>query len=103
MEGLKELAPDGYLPVQVITAQLGHKLRALHAGVKDFISKPFKLTEVLARVRNMLEVPLMHKEMRNSNYALEQRVRERSAELKESHLETIFSMTCAAEHSDKPL
>ena len=45
MEGLKEIEIDGYLPVLVITAQPGHKLRALAAGAKDFISKPFDLME----------------------------------------------------------
>ena len=60
MEGLKDIETDGYLPVLVITAQPDHKLRALNAGAKDFISKPFDLAEVLIRVRNMLEVRLLH-------------------------------------------
>ncbi len=101
MEGLKELAPDGYLPVLVITAQPGHKLRALQAGAKDFISKPFELAEVLARVHNMLDVSLMHKALQDCNDALEKRVRERTVDLQESYLETIFSMTRAAEHKDE--
>ena len=101
MEALKELEPDGYLPVLVITAQPGHKLRALQAGAKDFIGKPFELAEVLARVRNMLEVRLLHKELHKSNDVLEQRVRERTADLQESYLETIFTMTRAAEHKDQ--
>src|ERR1019366_10356432 len=50
MERLKEIETDGYLPVLVITAQPEHKLRALKAGAKDFISKPFDLGEVLIRV-----------------------------------------------------
>jgi putative two-component system response regulator len=101
MEGLKEMEPDGYLPVIVITAQPGHKLRALKAGAKDFISKPFELAEVLARVRNMLEVRLLHKELHKYNDVLEQRVRERTADLQEGYLETIFTMTRAAEHKDE--
>jgi diguanylate cyclase (GGDEF)-like protein len=60
MEGLDEIEPGGYLPVLVITAQPQQKLRALQAGAKDFISKPFDLAEVLARVHNMLEVRLLH-------------------------------------------
>ena len=60
MEGLKEIEEDGYLPVLVITAQPDHKLRALEAGAKDFVSKPLDLAEVLARVYNMLEVRLLH-------------------------------------------
>jgi len=60
MEGLKEIEADSYLPVLVITAQPDQKLRALRAGAKDFVSKPFDLAEVLARVHNMLEVRLLH-------------------------------------------
>ena len=101
MEGLKEIEPDGYLPVLVITAQPGHKLRALEAGAKDFVSKPFELPEVLARVHNMLEVRLLHKALRDYNDTLEHRVRERTADLQEGYLETIFTMTRAAEHKDK--
>ena len=42
MEALKETKTDGYLPVLVITAQPDHKLRALGAGAKDFVAKPFE-------------------------------------------------------------
>ena len=62
MEGLKAIETEGYLPVLVITAEPGHKLRALQAGAKDFISKPIDLVEVQTRVHNMLEVRLLHKE-----------------------------------------
>jgi signal transduction histidine kinase len=62
MECLKEIETGGYLPVLVITAKPDHKLRALKAGAKDFISKPFDLPEVLIRVYNMLEVRLLHLE-----------------------------------------
>ena len=60
MEGLKTLEANCYLPVLVITAQPDHKLRALRAGAKDFVSKPFDLAEVLMRVHNLLEVRLLH-------------------------------------------
>jgi two-component system cell cycle response regulator len=60
MEGLKEIEIDGYLSVLAVTAQPAHKLRALQGGAKDFLSKPFDLAEVLARVHNMLEVRLLH-------------------------------------------
>ena len=63
MEGLKTNITDSYLPVIVITAQPGHKLRALQAGAKDFISKPFDLAEVKTRIHNMLEVRLLYKKL----------------------------------------
>src|SRR5512140_2423030 len=46
MENLKAIEMEGYIPVLVITAQPAHKLKALQAGAKDFVSKPFDLTEV---------------------------------------------------------
>ena len=84
MEGLKTNDADGYLPVLVITAQPGHKLRALQAGAKDFISKPFDLVEVKTRIHNMLEVRLLYKKIKNYSKVLEQTVQERTAELRES-------------------
>src|SRR5271165_5552488 len=65
MEFLKEIEAGGYLPVLVITAQPSHKLRALQAGAKDFVSKPFDLAELRARVHNILEVRLLHLEAKN--------------------------------------
>jgi PAS domain S-box-containing protein len=84
MEGLKTNAADSYLPVIVLTAQPGHKLRALRAGAKDFISKPFDLVEVKTRIHNMLEVRLLYKQLENYNEILEEMVKERTAELRES-------------------
>ncbi len=84
MEGLKENAAGDYLPVLVITAQPDHKLRALQAGAKDFISKPFDLLEVKTRIRNMLEVRLLYKKLEHYSKVLEQTVQERTAELRES-------------------
>ena len=87
MEGLKEIETDGYLPVLVITALPGHKLRALKAGAKDFVSKPFDLGEVLIRVYNMLEVRLLHLEIKRLYNQVEERVAQRTAELEESNKE----------------
>lgn len=84
MECLKANDQDSYLPVIVLTAQPGHKLQALQAGAKDFISKPFDLIEVKTRIHNMLEVRLLYKKLEDYNKTLEQTVQERTAELRES-------------------
>jgi CheY-like chemotaxis protein len=86
MEGLKADVAESYLPVVVLTAQPAHKLRALQAGAKDFISKPFDLIEVKTRIHNMLEVRLLYKRLENYNEVLEQTVLERTAELRASEL-----------------
>jgi two-component system cell cycle response regulator len=71
MEGLKEIEADGYIPVLAITAQPGHKLQALASGAKDFIAKPFDLMEAKTRIRNMLEVRLLYKQLEQYSRALE--------------------------------
>jgi DNA-binding response OmpR family regulator len=62
MENQKEIETGGYLPILAITAPTGHKVRALRAKAKDFVSKPFDPSEVLSQVYNMLEVRLLHLE-----------------------------------------
>jgi serine phosphatase RsbU (regulator of sigma subunit) len=89
MEGLKEIETDGYLPVLVITAQPAHKLRALEAGAKDFVSKPFDLAELRARVHNILEVRLLHLETKNYSKVLEETVRELEASREVIRLKTL--------------
>lgn len=84
MEGLKEIETDGYLPVLVITAQPNHKLRALQAGARDFVSKPFDMLEVQTRIHNMLEVRLLYRALNVANQVLEQTVLDRTVALRES-------------------
>jgi PAS domain S-box-containing protein len=84
MEGLKKIVADGYVPILVITAEPGHKLRALAAGARDFIAKPFDLVEVKTRIHNMLEVRLLYRQLKQYNQKLEQTVQQRTAELRES-------------------
>ena len=84
MQELKDNAAESYLPVVVLTAQPALKLRALQAGAKDFISKPFDLVEVKTRIHNMLEVRLLYRRLESYSEMLELTVRERTAELQVS-------------------
>ena len=62
MEQIKEIEGEEDFPVLVITAEPGHKLRALRAGARDFVTKPLDLPEVLIRVHNMIEIRLLRME-----------------------------------------
>lgn len=84
LEELKKIEASGYVPVLVITAQPAHKLRALQAGAKDFVSKPFDLLEVQTRIHNMLEVRLLYQKLDDYNKTLETAVQLRTTELRES-------------------
>src|SRR5687768_581599 len=96
MEGLKvveseieqktgpKIESDGCLPVLVITAQPEHKERALQAGAKGFISKPFDRLEVLTHIRDVLEIRLLQKELQQFITSLEVTLSERTASLCET-------------------
>ncbi|MBK8284419.1 MAG: response regulator [Ahniella sp.] len=84
MAGLATDTGESYLPVIVLTAQPGHKLRALKSGAKDFLSKPFDLIEVKTRIHNMLEVRLLYRKLEAHQAELEKLVEERTAQLRES-------------------
>ena len=100
MAALNEIETDGYLPVLVITAEPKEKTRALRAGAKDFISKPFERTELITRVKNLLEVRMLYRKLRDYNGDLELKVQERTARLAGSYHETLRTMTRAAEYRD---
>lgn len=75
-----------FLPILVLTADANEKtkLRALSAGATDFLLKPFDKTEVLLRIRNLLQSRNAHVLLDNQRAALEETIRERTAELHET-------------------
>ena len=98
---LKKLSANPPLVV-MLTAQVSYeyRLQALTEGARDFIGKPFDRAELLARVANMLEMHLLQKQVREHNQILEQRVRERTAELYDTRLEIVRRLGRAAEFRD---
>ncbi len=102
MEDLREIERDSYIPVLVLTGLPDHatRLRALEAGARDFLSKPFEHVEALTRIRNMIEVRLLHNEIREQNRILEEKVRQRTQQLRETQLEIVRRLGRAAEYRD---
>lgn len=88
MAQLKLLVPkDTYLPILILTADITPeaKKKALSEGAKDFLIKPFDLTEVSLRINNLLLTNHLMKELQNQNAILEEKVKERTAELEEKN------------------
>ncbi|MBT5550194.1 MAG: response regulator [Nitrospina sp.] len=102
IEQLKEFEKNSYAPVLVLTAQSDRqtRLRALSAGARDYIEKPFDITEVTQRISNMLEIRLLHNQVRDQNLVLEEKVRMRTHELEETRREAILRLGRAAEYRD---
>lgn len=84
IEGLKKIVMAEHLPVMVITAQPGHQERAMQAGVRDFLPKPFVREDVLTRISNVLHMQLSQKETKDSRKAPEPKAQEATASLQQS-------------------
>ena len=79
LEAMRASDPPGaYVPVVVLTADgtLEARYKALAAGAKDYLTKPFEHAEVLLRVRNLLETRWMHVYLQMQNASLEDEIRE---------------------------
>ncbi len=102
MNALNSLKKESYLPILVLTAQLDPetRLKALKAGAKDFVHKPFIMEEMLARINNILEVRMLHNSAHQEKKSLENQVVERSQELKQYQVEIIHRLARAAEYRD---
>lgn len=82
LEQLNSIKGDDYIPVIVVTAQGDklNKLRALELGAKDFITKPYDYDEVTMRIKNMLEVRVLHLKEISNNQKLAQKVQDQKQE-----------------------
>ena len=103
LRALGETQPaDAFLPVLVLTADAtdGAKHRALRAGATDFLTKPFDITEVELRIRNLLTTRRLHLEFVARTEDLLSQVTRGSADLYVAQLETAQRLTIAAEARD---
>jgi putative two-component system response regulator len=91
------------IPIIMVTAlsDRDSKLAALNMGAEEFLNKPVDRAELWVRVRNLLRLKEYNDFLANYNRVLEQRVVERTVQLRDSHLDTIFTMTRAAEYKDE--
>ncbi|QWR77812.1 HD domain-containing phosphohydrolase [Candidatus Magnetomonas plexicatena] len=102
MTELKKIESNTYLSIMVLTAYTDRTIRvkALEHGAKDFLTKPFDRLEVLTRIKNMLEIRLLHNEVIDYNKSLEEKVEERTRQLKRTQLEIIRRLGRASEYRD---
>ena len=102
MEQLHASVHEDYLPILVLTAQTDVETRrkALDAGAKDFLTKPFDQWEVLLRIRNMLVTRVYYNNQRLRAEVLEEKVRERTKEVRETQLEIVRRLGRAGEYRD---
>ncbi len=91
------------IPVIFITGldEVKGKTLGFELGAEDYITKPFEISEVKARIKTHLSLSLARKELADQNIILEKKVRERTEELKVAYLDTIFRLTVVSEFKDE--
>jgi putative two-component system response regulator len=103
MQGVAErLSEEDYFPILVLTADTtaDTKRRALSAGARDFVTKPFDAVEVVLRVRNLLQIRFLHNRLRRQNEWLEAEVRSRTRALEEAQIEVLDRLGLVTEYRD---
>ncbi len=98
---LKTRRAEVYLPVLVLTADVSResKRAALEAGASDLVTKPFEQIELLLRVRNLIEMRFLHRDLRRQNEDLEVRIQERTHQLLETEkLATMGNLLAGVAH-----
>jgi putative two-component system response regulator len=93
---------ETYVPILVLTADANRETRrrALEAGARDFLTKPFDADEVFLRIRNLLRTRQLQLELQSHNEALEGEVQHRTRELERSRMEAFEKLALAAEYRD---
>lgn len=73
---LKKNAGDDYLPILMLTQPGDNDMRvlALESGARDYLSKPYDRVEILLRIRNVIEMHLLHERLCSRNRELEDKI-----------------------------
>jgi len=102
MERMRQSEHEGFLPVLVLTGDtsMETRWRALECGARDFITKPFDDTEIMMRIRHLLEVRILQRDMNSQNALLEKWVKDRTRQLEEAQLDAVRRLANAAELRD---
>jgi putative two-component system response regulator len=90
------------LPILVLTGdqRLDSRYDALRGGASDFVCKPFDQIELTLRINNLLELHFLHREVREENRRLEERVQERTEALTRAQSQFLERLAAAAELRD---
>jgi len=102
LKQLRAAIGETILPVVVLSADVtpDAKQRALELGATDFLTKPFDPTEVILRVKNLLQLRSLYEQSLDDKSSLEAKVVERTEALERAHIEMLTRLALAAEYRD---
>ena len=90
------------IPVLFLSAlqDANSKVQAFRRGGRDYVTKPFNIEEVLARVCTHLELRRLERALSQHNVELERRVAEQVRELSDAQVATIVALAKLSESRD---
>jgi response regulator RpfG family c-di-GMP phosphodiesterase len=100
LKELRRLYPDTAVMMITAVADVGTAVNCLNVGAMDYLTKPFHLEEVRARVRQALERRRLVIDNRDYQERLEDRVKVQARRLEELFLASIQSLADALEVKD---
>lgn len=98
----QHLLPDTFFPILILTADCRTTTQedALRAGAKDFLTKPYRVTEVLLRIQNLLETRRLYLELQEQKQNLERLVHQRTRQLEQTQIEMLTRLARVGEYRD---
>lgn len=101
-EQLKANQDLSSIPVIFISglSEFEEKVRAFSSGGVDYVTKPFNIDEVLARVKTHLNLQFMQRELQKHSLHLEELVQEKIQEISDAQLATITALANLSESRD---
>lgn len=91
------------LPVVIVTGEADKKLKseALNQSAADLLNKPVQAEDLIARLRSVLRIKSYADQLEREKQLLEERVQQRTAQLKASRVEILWRLGKAAEYRDQ--
>jgi len=102
LEGLKTQSTLEHIPVILLSAitDSDSKTKGFSLGAVDYITKPFEIVEVKARVKTQLRLEEVRLVLENQNTILEEKVKERTNLLERTNSAAIYCLAALAETRD---
>jgi len=102
LKTIKKIPELGHIPVILLSAitDSNSKTKGFSLGAVDYVTKPFEMVEVKARVKTQLKVEEARLTLENQNLLLEEKVKERTKLLERTNSAAIYCLAALAETRD---
>jgi putative two-component system response regulator len=103
LERMRQTDKTKHVPVVVLTGLNDHDLkeRVLNLGAVDLLNKPVEPGQLIARLRNMLQVKTYQDDLRARNDLLAERIEQQDVNLAQTRLSIVCRLGMAAEFRDE--